>query len=202
VVSVAGGYGAGGYFLIFALLSAEVFFFKKVSSLPYARVCEAFLLLLTLSALMLMAGRPVNAGVTANIAWAVILAALLPRLLKKLDPVPVKSAFFRLFKRPGSVFIVASLVSVAATVNALHNGSVREAEMTARAAYILMLLGGASIAVRTVFKRDRAEESYSVRIYKRHREKADAADGETEGGSVKPQTEKTLTAWTPEFPES
>lgn len=192
-LSAAGGYRAGGYILIFALLSAEVFFFKKVSSLPYARFCEAFLVLLTLSALMLIAGRSVNAGVTANIAWAVVLLVLLQRLFKKLDPVPVKNALTKLFKKPGSVFISASLVLVAATVNALHNGSVREAEMTARGAYILMLLGGASIAVRMVFNRFRAQEYESVRIYKKHREKAYAVNGETEGGSVKPEAQKTLT---------
>lgn len=192
-ISAAGGYRAAGYLLIFTLLSAEVFFFKKFSYLPYARVYEAFLVLLTLSALMLIAGRPVNAAVTANIAWAVILAVLLQRLMKKLDPVPVKNALSRLFKRPGAVFITASLVLIAATVNALRNGSVREAEMAARTAYILMLLGGASVVVRMVLSGLRAEENESVRVYKRHRKEADAMNGETEGGSAKPQTEKTLT---------
>lgn len=192
-VSVAGGYKAAGYLLIVTLLSAELLFFKKVSSLPYARVYEAFLVLLTLSALMLIAGRPVNAAVTANLAWVVIVLALLTKLIRKLDPVPVKNALTRLFKRPGAVFITASLVLIAATVNALRNGSVREAEMAARGAYILMLLGGASVVVRMVSRGLRAEENDSVRIYKRQREKADAMNGETEGGYSKPEAEKTLT---------
>lgn len=195
-VNAGKGYGAAGYLLLLALLCAEVFYFKKSSFIKHAKAWEAFTVLLTLTVLTLTARRPVNAAVTANIAWALIVVALLPGFIKT-GAAPVKGALKRLFKLPGSVFIVASVALTLATINALRNGSVREAEMTARWAYISMLLGGASIVVRKAVKALRPVESESVMVYKRR----SPGYGEEGRGKVpatgavyaKTDAEKTLT---------
>lgn len=191
-VSTGGWVKATCYVVLLSLLAAVAVFFKKSSKNARSRAYEAFFLLLTLSALMLVAGRPANAVATANIAWAVIALKLLHGFLRKLDPAAVKDAFLRLFKRPGAVFIVASLALSVATVNALRNGSVREAGMTARWAYVLMLLGGASIVARKAWKAIRPEESESVRIYKRHSKEAESLSGGAETAGAAGETQETL----------
>lgn len=161
-LSASGGYRAAGYLFMMILIALTVIYFKRRTSVSLPKAYEVFLILLALSGVMLMAQRPVNAALTANIAWSVLIIALLARLLGNVGVSPLKEVC----KRPGAVFISGSLLLGAATVNALRNGSVNEAQKTAAAAYILMLLGGASIVIRMAVEKLRPAESESVLVYK------------------------------------
>ncbi|MBI5588525.1 MAG: hypothetical protein HY889_09210 [Deltaproteobacteria bacterium] len=165
-LSASGGYRAAGYLLMTTLIVLTVIYFKRRKSVSLPNVYEVFLILLALSGVMLMAQRPLNAVLTANIAWSILIMALFARLFGKVSISPLKEACKKPFKRPGAALISASLLLGAATVNALRNGSVNEAQKMAAVAYILMLLGGASIILRMAVRKLRPAESESVLVYK------------------------------------
>lgn len=160
-VSVSGAYKIAGIFASTVLMVLTFVFFKARKDIK-VKVIEAFILLVILSNIMLMAGKPINSAITANIAWGLLALAFIVYIISRVHFKPS----FSFLKRPGAFCVAVSVISLILTLNAIRGGSVSKAEKAAKAAYLSMLAGAVSISARKVYRVFSKDREEMVRVYR------------------------------------